>query len=365
MRLEQTRDERWWLVFGGIAGFSLNTKYLIAFYLVALAVGLLVDAPAQLTPAPVDLRGRFVGCADGTAQRHLAGRTWLALPRIGQGRCQWQEHGDVAPRILRSADLPDGPGADSRMDLRPMGRCRETQAGVSASIRNRLADTPAACSICRTAKRTICPPSIRPCWPFGPCAWKNGSDEQLPAAPCWQAYAILGALAAPLTLPILPIDTFVRYQQAVGLAPSAGEHQKLGVLPQYYADMFGWREMAEKVAAVYAALPPQDRARAVFYGDNYGEAAAIDVFGRRLGLPPAIGGHNSYYLWGPRGHDGSVMIIVGGNTKHYDEVFGSYTVAGHTQAPYAMPYENNQPIYVLRDLKAPLSTFWPTVKNYN
>ncbi len=152
--------------------------------------------------------------------------------------------------------------------------------------------------------------------------------------------AILGALAAPLTLPILPIETFVRYQQAVGLAPSAGEHQSLGVLPQYYADMFGWREMAEKVAAVYAALPPQDRARAVFYGENYGEAAAIDVFGRRLGLPPAIGGHNSYYLWGPRGHDGSVMIVVGGSTKHYDEVFGSYTVAGHIQTPYAMPYEN-------------------------
>jgi 4-amino-4-deoxy-L-arabinose transferase-like glycosyltransferase len=41
VRLEQTRDERWWLVLGVIAGFSLNTKYLIAFYLVALAAGLL------------------------------------------------------------------------------------------------------------------------------------------------------------------------------------------------------------------------------------------------------------------------------------------------------------------------------------
>jgi len=69
--------------------------------------------------------------------------------------------------------------------------------------------------------------------------------------------------------------------------------------------------MAARVAAVYHALPPQDRARAVFYGENYGEAAAIDVFGRRLGLPPAISGHNQYFLWGPRGHDGSVMIIIG------------------------------------------------------
>jgi hypothetical protein len=175
----------------------------------------------------------------------------------------------------------------------------------------------------------------------------------------------LGALAAPLTLPILPVDTFIRYQAAIGFAPSAGEHQKLGVLPQYYADMFGWREMAQKVAAVYSALPPQDRSRAVFYGENYGEAAAIDVFGRKLGLPPAISGHNSYFLWGPRGHDGSVMIIVGGDPKHYDELFQSHEIAGHTDSPYAMPYETNQPIYVLRNIKMPVQDHWPSVKKYN
>jgi hypothetical protein len=139
---------------------------------------------------------------------------------------------------------------------------------------------------------------------------------------------VLGVLAAPFTLPILSVDVFIRYQKAIGLMPSAGEHQTLGLLPQIYADMFGWREMAEKVAAVYWSLPVQDRARAVFFGNNYGEAAAIDVFGRRLGLPPAISGHNNYYIWGPRGHDGSVMIIVGGDTEHYADLFSSFEIAG-------------------------------------
>ena len=34
------------------------------------------------------------------------------------------------------------------------------------------------------------------------------------------------------------------------------------------------------------------------------------------GLPPAISGHNNYYLWGPRGHDGSVLIIIGKMVRH-------------------------------------------------
>jgi len=179
------------------------------------------------------------------------------------------------------------------------------------------------------------------------------------------AAAVLGLAAAPLVLPLLPIEVFIRYQKAIGLAPSAGEHQALGVLPQYYADMFGWPEMAERVAAVYRELAPEERAHAVFFGKNYGEAAAIDVFGGPLGLPPAIGGHNSYYLWGPRDHDLSVVIIIGGSEEHYAELFRSFEIAGRITTPYAMPYETDQPIYVLRGLKEPMKSFWPTVKHYD
>lgn len=179
------------------------------------------------------------------------------------------------------------------------------------------------------------------------------------------AAVIAGALLAPLTLPILPVDTFVRYQNTLGLTLSSGEHRTLGALPQYYADMFGWREMAAKVAAVYRSLPPQDRARAVFFGNNYGEAAAIDVFGRRLGLPPAISGHNNYYLWGPRGHDGSVILILGGSPKRYAALFHSVEAAGRITNHYAMPDETHMPIYVLRGMKVPLEKFWPRTKSYN
>ena len=58
-------------------------------------------------------------------------------------------------------------------------------------------------------------------------------------------------------------------------------------------------------------LPPDERAQAVFFAPNYGEAAALDIYGPALGGPPAISGHNSYFLWGPRGASGEVVITLG------------------------------------------------------
>ena len=60
-----------------------------------------------------------------------------------------------------------------------------------------------------------------------------------------------------------------------------------------------------------------------------------------------------------------MIIIVGGDTRHYAQLFRSYTVAGHVDAPYAMPYETDLPIYVLRGMKIPLARYWPEVKSYN
>ena len=126
--------------------------------------------------------------------------------------------------------------------------------------------------------------------------------------------------------------------------------------------MFGWREMAASIGAVYRGLPAADRSRAVFFGQNYGEAAAIDLFGQ--GLPPAISGHNNYFIWGPRGHDGSVIIVIGGDLAEKKTQFRSVEQAGFIDTPYAMPYETGKPIYVLRDAKVPLDTMWPELKHY-
>ncbi len=123
--------------------------------------------------------------------------------------------------------------------------------------------------------------------------------------------------------------------------------------------------MAEKVSAVYNALPPDQRAQAVFFGRNYGEAAAIDIYGSALHGPPAISPHNNYYLWGPRGYDGSTVIVVGGDPAQHERNYQSVERAGELTSPYARRDETDIPIYLLRGRHIPFAAAWPGLKHYN
>ena len=363
VRLEQTGDERWWLVFGLISGVSLEAKYGIAFFLCALAIGLLATAQRKSLLRPWVYLGAIVAVL-------------IMLPNL-----LWQQsHGwpflELARAAANGKNLAFSPWAyfgQQFLQIGPLAFIVALCGLWAGAVRPGLMTMRAVSIAWLILFAFFCFEHGKPYYlvPIYPALLASGAQrieqwlgKPLPRGVALAAVALSGAAAAPIALPILPVETFIRYQQAIGIMPSVGERVKTGPLPQYYADMFGWPEMAAKVAKVYWSLPARERAQAVFFGNNYGEAAAIDVLGQRFGLPQAISGHNNYYLWGPRGHDGSVMIIIGGSAKHYADLFASYEIAGRIDTPYAMPYETNQPIYVLRGMKMPLLKYWPQVKHY-
>ncbi len=174
-----------------------------------------------------------------------------------------------------------------------------------------------------------------------------------------------GVAAAPLAKPVLPLETFVSYAAALGISPSTGERHALGRLPQMYADMQGWPELAETVAGVYRALPAADRARACVFARNYGQAGAIDLFGPRFGLPKAISGHNSYYLWGPRDCTGDALIVIGDNRRRLEERFERVELGATYHCADCMPYEAAKDIWVVRKLRSgTLQSLWPDLKGF-
>lgn len=173
-----------------------------------------------------------------------------------------------------------------------------------------------------------------------------------------------GAVFAPLSLPVLPVETFVRYQNALGIAPMKTEVGHKGVLPQHFGDMFGWPEMVAAVAKIYHALPPEDRAKAAIYAGNYGEAGAIDFFGARHNLPKAVSPHQNYFLWGPRDYTGEVLILLQSDREDVEEHCDSFEEGATLDHPYAMG-EEHYTIYVCRGLKRPLQEMWPGLKHWN
>ncbi len=171
-----------------------------------------------------------------------------------------------------------------------------------------------------------------------------------------------GLVAAPLAMPLLPVNAAASYARFWDVDKIHVQNYDPGPLPQFFADMFGWPNQAAVVGSVYRALTPSDRYRCAILAGNYGEAGAIDYFGAAYGLPRAISGHNNYYLWGPRGYSGEVVIAFGIQLQDLRQLFGSVQQVGMINDFYAGQGENNVPVYLCRQPLGSLSQMWYRLK---
>ncbi len=185
------------------------------------------------------------------------------------------------------------------------------------------------------------------------------------AFPLYQSLLVLfGLLVLPMSIPVMTPETWLTYTKATHLYDAGGntENDPSGVLPQFYADRFGWQEEVDKVTQVYKSLSSEDQRQVGILGSNYGEASAINFLGQ--GLPIAVSGHNNYWLWGGHEYTGNLMIVINGASpgemrKFYDSV----EIAGRMNHPLSMPFERRN-IYLVRGRKKNLSEDWESLKFY-
>ena len=185
------------------------------------------------------------------------------------------------------------------------------------------------------------------------------------------AYAVVlalsGLLLAPAAMPVLPPAV---YAHVYGKSGNSGSQQESGDaygLPQSLADRFGWPEQVALIAQVYHSLPQDEQRVACIFTENYGEAAALVEFGGRYHLPPVISGHNAFYIWGPQGCTGQVLITINIAPQDAAQAYGSVTLSARTSCAACVDFENNAPILILRQpkSKAPFAALWPQVKHYD
>lgn len=174
-----------------------------------------------------------------------------------------------------------------------------------------------------------------------------------------------GVWLSPVVMPVLPVERFISYMHTLPFAIPRSEHSHMrAILPQHFADQFGWEEIVATVNQAYTRLSPEERPGCGIFAQDYGQAGAIDFFGRRYGLPAALSGHQTYFLWGPRGYSGNCLIVLDDKREVLEREFERVEYVGESaDNPYAL--EREIPVFICRGAKfGTLAEIWPRLKRW-
>jgi hypothetical protein len=373
IQIERERSERfWWFIFGISGGLGVLNKPSMTFFLVSLLIALLLTKQRRLLWS----RWTVVG---------VALLILIALPNL-----LWQVHnhwptleflhnGQVENKNVKLSPLPFL--WVQIMNMQP-ATLLVWGAGLVWLLRNPAAKSWRwigltyliflAVMMALHAKDYYVAPIYPILFAAGGIAWemrlahrKFVQQDRVLAFPVLEiVLLVVAVLVLPMSIPTMRPQQWIAYTKAMHLYNTSNNTENLatGLLPQFYADRFGWQEEVSEVTRIYQSLSPEDQKKVGILCSNYGEAGAINFLGH--GLPVAISGHNNYWLWGPHGYTGEVMIVINGASpeemrKYYDSV----TVAGQMDNPYSMPYERRN-IYLVRGRHKNIVEDWLDFKHY-
>lgn len=366
VRLISRDQSRLWLLFGLVAGIGLTTKLTMLFFGLALAVGLLV------TPARAAFRQRWIYLGGAIAFAFLlpymlwnAANGWPTVEF-------WRHYGGLSGGgpigllanillILNIVNLPLAIAGLYFYFRAPAGKPYRALGWAVVILY--------ALFTLINAKAYFFGPVFPALLAPGAVVFERAAlIRRRPwITPVYLAALVLsGLLFAPLAMPILPPATYAAHYAFLTALGNGGAGQTSGSpFPQYLADRFGWDTMTATVARVYESLPAKERAQACIFTENYGEASALNLLGPREHLPPAISGHNNYYLWGPGSCSGQVLITVNVSRSDLSQTYASVVPAGATACAYCEDYENGAPIFVCTQPKVSIPNAWQRAKHFN
>ncbi len=353
--LLKTNNPRYWLSIGLVAGFALQTKYTIVLWGVGMLAGIVLTQHRQMLKTPYPYLGGLIALA--VFFPNLLWQLQNDFPSLEFTRnnnANWRAEASLADFALLQLVFLG-------LVLFPVALFGLVQLFSTQNITYRplgwLVLSVLGIAVATQAK----PYYIAPLYPLLIAAGMLGIERWLAARPNlasakWIQYGLIVAVVVnglsfvPIFMPILPLKTLVD----TGIVEIHDE----------FAEMVGWPEMVAQVEDVYQTLPPDERVQAVILTGSYGEASALNVLGD--GLPPAISGHNSYYLWGTNNASGDVVIAVRISESFLRQHFQSVELATIIEMPYNIENETfGAHVFICRGPRQPLSEMWTDFKHYN
>ncbi|GGM70585.1 glycosyltransferase family 39 protein [Dactylosporangium sucinum] len=350
MRALLREQPRYWLPAGLVVGLALYNKHLIVLLLLTVAAALLLVGPRRVLASP-----------------WLWGGVAIALV-VGLPNVLYQIANDF-PQVSMAAALRENKGDDARITLLPLQLvwlgplfvpvwC----CGIVALLRN---------------------PALRPVRAF---AVAYPLMLVLLFVLAGQPYYSVGLLAALFAVGAVPVARWLstrprRVWFTVGAVVNCGVaivsslpvlpvdvvgHTPVPAMNQVVADQIGWPRYVRQVADVYAALPAEDRAATVLLTGNYGEAGALDRYGKPLGLPDVYSGQNELWHLGPPPESATVVVFVYQGDPNRLNAFGSCAERARLDNRYGVENEEQTArVYVCRDRKGTWTDLWPRFQHFD
>ena len=167
----------------------------------------------------------------------------------------------------------------------------------------------------------------------------------------------------PFGLPVYKADGLIKYFNIVeskygfdfGRTFEDGSKHSL---PQDYADMLGWEELT--MITNRAWQPIADKKAAFIYCENYGQAGAITIIGKKYGLPEAVSFNESFRYWIPQKFDPDITSCIYINNDEMGAdvrtLFRKITIIGSITNPDAREYGTT--VYLCEDPELSFNEFW-------
>jgi MFS family permease len=175
------------------------------------------------------------------------------------------------------------------------------------------------------------------------------------------------ALSLPILMPYFSYDFSQRYTEWLGINTEL-EMGKKPPLHQILADRIGWEEKVKLVVNAYNSLSEEEKKQTIIAAGNYGQAGAIELFGKPYNLPPVACAHNTYYLWSKERVEGNILLQLD-NEEDYDgftRAFDSVEVyPGVFRNKYVSDHENNLVVFICRGPKIPPMEMLERSKNFH
>ena len=340
-RLLDDGDPRWWLGFGLTIGIGMQNKHTIGFFAVAAVIGVLASSRRRVLAGPLPWIG--AGLALVIAAPNLIWQAANEWPQLDMAEAlRARSDGPVAFVLLQPLLLSITLAVPAAIGWWRLARSAQLRRWRTFALVYGILFV----GFLATAGKAYYVAPMYPALLAAGALWFEGLE--LRGRRVMAGAAATGIVIGMfIALPLLPRDRLV--------LDATGE---LG-------ETVGWRTLVAQVAAIHDSLPTNQQNNVAVITGNYGEAGAIDVLGPDLGLPPAVSGHNNYWLWGPPGPHGTI-IAVGPLQGLMDAVCPTFVVATHISNPWDVDNEENgYPILLCREPSRQLRDVWDDVRHYN